>query len=173
LAESTGFDQFYQKVRITLLLSLIGSGYGDFNTQPYDESGNFVMVVQSGDFKLLKNISQDDHLDLLIHGALSSYHEDFASLKKFSDHLTFKTIGITADNIPSLGTLFLFKNEQDLRDLGYQLVSRKTRINMDHDYRRHNIMAAFNNIGNVRLIMPGQIFDLAHELHYSATDIDG
>ena len=28
-------------------------------------------------------------------------------------------------------------------------------------------MTAFSNIGNVRLIMPGEIFSLAKEFHYS------
>ena len=33
-------------------------------------------------------------------------------------------------------------------------------------YRRHNIQAAFNNIGNVRLVMPGQVFSTLRALRY-------
>jgi len=34
-------------------------------------------------------------------------------------------------------------------------------------------MTAFSNIGNVRLIKPGEIFSLTHELHYSPYAGDG
>jgi hypothetical protein len=50
--------------------------------------------------------------------------------------------------------IYLFKNAQDLQDLGYEIVSHRTRVNHDKEYRRFNIMTAFAKMGNVIVLNP-------------------
>lgn len=166
LAQSDTFEEFYQKVRITALQFLMERGAAKFDTTPY-KKGNLAIVAQSWDFSVVKDIEEKDTLDMLLKEKLQLFNDDFQSLKKFTEYLYFKNIQITPEEYGQLWTLFMFKNEQDLRDLWYELISWKTRINTDPDYRRHNIMTAFANIGNVRLIMPNETFSLGHELHYT------
>ncbi len=163
--ESKNFEEFYQKIRIDIMKFLLARWYMDFNIQPYQE-GNYAIKIQSWDFMVMKNIIEYDGLDRALHDALSWFTTNFDDIKTYERIMNFKPIGISSDAYENLWTLFLFKNEQDLRDLWYELISRKSRANVDRDYRRHNIMAAFHNIGNVRLILPGEIFNLAREIRY-------
>lgn len=172
LAQSSTFEEFYQKVRIHIIQFLMDGGYLDFTTQPY-ERGELSIRAQSWDFSVVKDIEKEDILDAFLDDQLQSFRDDFPSFKKFTEYLYFKNIQLTPEQSQKFWTLFMFKNEQDLRDLWYELISWKTRINTDPDYRRHNIMTAFNNIGNVRLIMPNQTFSIARELHYSPNASDG
>ncbi len=167
LDESDDFDQFSHKMRILLIQSLMDTQYPNFVNQPYREEGNFAIVEQSWDFKVLKNITTKDMLDTLLTNKLTLFRWDFTQIKKLNKHLKFSAINITVGEYDALWSIFLFRNEQDLRDLWYELVSRKSRINTDPDYRRRNIMAAFHNIGNVRLVMPGETFSTLRELHYN------
>jgi hypothetical protein len=164
LDESVDMRQFYDKVRIGVIQTLIDHQYPSFVTQPYQENGT--IIVQSWDFKVLKNVSQQDSLDQLLMPKLSWFMDDFVQIKKLKQHLQFNTITITSDEYAVLGDIFLFKTEADLRALWYELVSRKSRINTDVDYRRHNIQSAFNNIGNIRLLMPGETFSTLRALRY-------
>lgn len=165
LAQSDSFEQFYQKVRITTVQFLMERGYAKFSTIPY-KNGNLAISAQSWDFRVMKTIEEKDTLDMLLKDKLDLFADDFQALKKFADYLYFKNIQITPEEYEQLWIIFMFKNEQDLRDLWYELISWKSRKNVDREYRRHNIMAAFHNIGNVRLILPGETFNLAHEIHY-------
>jgi hypothetical protein len=53
----------------------------------------------------------------LLKDKLQVYKDDFENVSRFANYLNFKNIGITTGEYEKLGTLFLFKNEQDLRDL--------------------------------------------------------
>lgn len=168
LDESEDFDEFYRKVRIAFITSLMHSHYSDFNTKPYQQWLNAIREM-SGDFKMFKDIQAKDNLDKLLESKLSLFQPDFTQIKKLNKHLEFTSIDITAEEYENLWTLFFFKNEQDLRDLWYVLVSRRSRVNTDREYRRYNIATAFSNIGNVRLIMPGEIFSISREFRYSTS----
>lgn len=162
---SPNFESFYQKVRIDIMKFLLQQWYMNFDTTPYQE-WNYAIVVQSWDFKVIKDIVQNDGLDHLLNISLSGFKAGFDEISRFGEYLDFKTLGITSGDYQNLWTLFMFKNQQDLRDLWYELISWKSRKNIDREYRRYNIMAAFHNIGNVKLILPGETFNLAHEIHY-------
>ncbi len=166
LNESITFDAFYQKMRISFVQFLMDKRYTSFNTQPYAHEGNNAIILNSWDFNIVKNIAKKDNLDVLLEQKLSLFQSGFDQLKKFGTYLDFTDINITSQEYQNLWTVFLFKNQQDLSDLWYTLVSRRSRINNDPEYRRYNIKTAFNNIGNVRLIMPNEIFSVTHE--YSA-----
>lgn len=165
LSQSQNFETLYQKVRIDVVKFLMERWYVNFNTQPYQE-GNYAMVVQSWDFKVIKDITEHDALDALLEDALSGFKHNFGDIKTYGSYLDFKSIEIGPEKYWQLWQLFLFKNKQDLLDLWYELISWKSRKNIDREYRRHNIMAAFHNIGNVRLILSGETFNLASEIHY-------
>ncbi len=166
LSGSQWFEDFYKKVRITIMRSLIDQGYMNFNNEPYQE-GNLAINIQTWDFHVIRDISENDTLDVILHGILSGFATDFENIKTYGDYMDFKSIGITLEEYSQLWTLFLFKNEQDLRDLWYELISWKIRENVDKEYRRYNIMTAFKNIGNVRLIMPNETFNLTDEIRYT------
>lgn len=172
LQGSESFESFYQKIRIDIVKFLFEKQYSRFNNQPYGEL-NWAILEQSWDFKIVKDIEEEDGLDVLLHNKLQIFKDDFDSLKNFEDYLNFKEIAITTGEYNQFWTLFMFKNEQDLRDLWYELISWKSRINTDRDYRIYNIKTAFNNIGNVRLIMPSETFVLGRELHYNPNFEDG
>ncbi len=166
---SPSFEQFYHKIRIALIKSLMEGGYSGFNNEPYPK-GSLSIIAQSWDFKVVKNIEGDDGLDIFLKNNLSGFQNYFESIQKSVALLDFKNIEITTGTYAQLWALFMFKNEQDLRDLWYELISWKSRTNTDPDYRKHNIKTAFNNIGNVRLIMPDETFSLAREFHYSSSN---
>lgn len=173
LDESNSFDEFYRKLRISLISFLIENQYTHFVDQPYQEAWNAAIVEFSWDFKVLKAIETKDMLDTLLTNKLTLFKRDFTQIKKLNKHLEFSPITITAQEYQNLWPVFLFKTEQDLKELWYELISRKARTNTDVDYRIHNIFTAFKNIGNVRLIMPGETFSLARELHYNPNLQDG
>ncbi|MFA6256556.1 MAG: VanW family protein [Candidatus Absconditabacterales bacterium] len=170
LTASQSFDDFFHKLRITILKFMIDNGYKDFNDQPYQRNGNLAIIAQSGDFHVLKNIEANDALDVFLEDKLTGFQDNFFDVQQYGKYLGFKPITISTGEYAQLQNIFLFKNEQDLRDLGYELISWKTRTNTDPDYRRYNISTAFYNIGNVRLILSDEVFSLAHEFHYSASD---
>jgi len=62
----------------------------------------------------------------------------------------------TPKDIDKLSFVYLFKNKEDLEKLGYTLISNRERVNTDVEYRRFNIKTAFDQIGPVRIIMPGE-----------------
>lgn len=170
---STTFDEFYQKVRSDVIQYLVSQRYSAFNIKPYTTGWDYALMVVSWDFIVMKDIQDNDNLDLLLNSKLSVLQNEFIALKKYKQYFSFKNISFTQEEYNNLWTLYLFKNEQDLRDLWYTLVSWRSRLNADKDYRRHNIRAAFKNIGNVRLIMPNETFDLVQEVHYNPLAPDG
>jgi len=60
----------------------------------------------------------------------------------------------------------LWKNQEELRLLGYEVVSSRYRTNTDPSYRRHNIVTAFNYLGNIIVLNPGESFDYLASIHY-------
>ena len=166
LNNSQVFEDLYHAVRIDVLKFLIQEKYENFNNEPYMKWA-LSIIQQSWDFQILQDITIDDALDILLQKKLQGFTDDFGATKLFKNFISFKAISISTGEYEQLWKLFLFKDEQDLRDLWYELISWRSRINADPDYRRHNITTAFYNIGNVRLIMPGEVFSIGQELRYS------
>lgn len=167
LDTSSSFEEFYRQLRIDIIRYLLDTNSTDFFVRPYDWQVNSAIIVESWAFKVLDPIESDDGLDILLSKKLDDFASNFTSLKWYLSSLEFTSLQISSEEISQLGSLYLFKNEQDLKDLWYELVSWKSRINQDVDYRRHNIMAAFHNIGTIRLLMPGEVFSTLKEIHYN------
>ncbi len=168
LRDSQNFSDFVHNVRMDILEFIMANGYKDFITQPYPTDGDFAIYAQSWDYYVSSPIQKDDALDKLLHDKLNDFQNEFSNIQAYAKFLEFKPIYITTADYALLKDLYLFKDEQDLRDLWYELVSRKTRINSDKDYRRHNISTAFSNMGNVRLILSDEVFSLTTAFHYSS-----
>ena len=115
LAESKDFDEFYRNIRVAIVGSLIERQYPLFVTQPYQENGQ--IVVENGDFVVRKAITWQDSLDVLLSSKLALFKNDFVQIKKLKKHVLFTTIDITSEEYDVLREVFLFKTEQDLRDL--------------------------------------------------------
>ena len=60
----------------------------------------------------------------------------------------------------------LFQSTEDLRQLGFQVVSYRSRINNDDRFRRENIRQAFFQFGNIRIINPGEEVSFYHNIAY-------
>lgn len=63
----------------------------------------------------------------------------------------------------------LFQSIEDLQQMGYEVVSFRTRINKDQGYRRHNIATAFHLFGNIRVVNPWQILSFYKNIDYDPT----
>jgi len=168
LLDSQSFDEFVHKVRIDILEFIMANGYKDFVAQPYPTDGDFAIYAQSWDYYVSSPIQESDALDVLLQDKLSTFQNDFSNIQAYAKFLEFKTVRINTTEYAQLKNLYLFKDEQDLRDLWYELISRKTRTNTDKDYRRHNISTAFSNLGNVRLILSDEVFSLTTAFHYTS-----
>lgn len=166
LDETESYQSFIAKIRTTLVQSLLQENYANFIDKPYGKEWNSAIVVTWSDFIFTKNIEKRDSLDDLIDEKFSFFSWDFAEIKKYKELITFQTLQISTEDIKNIWSIYLFRTEQDLRDLWYQLISWRTRINKDKDYRRHNIKTAFENIWNVRILLPQQTFSLQKEFHY-------
>ena len=109
-------------------------------------------------------IVQDD-LDVLLLKKIEEVYAHRSRFGKFSEP-SFEEITRTDEDFQQLKTVYLFKTEEDLKDLGYVVSSYRTRINDDAARRSQNIMISYRNIGNVRVLNPQQQLSFMDEIHY-------
>lgn len=111
-------------------------------------------------------VVQDD-LDILLLKKIEELYDHRSRFGKFSEP-SFDELILTSGDIQQLKTVYLFKNEQDLKDLGYVVSSYRTRINNDADRRKDNIYISYRNIGNTRVINAHQQLSFMDEIHYDS-----
>jgi len=149
LKSAVSKDEFLETMRTMVISQLIQSGYDGFNQRPFGTADNSGLLNDGYADQVFVStpIYQDDVLDLYLN-----------------DQLRDVVLGDTMDAdlmiSPSVYNAWkwkvqLFKNTEDLEALGYQVVSHRVRINSDTGYRRANIAQAFNQIGHVRVLNPG------------------
>jgi VanW like protein len=63
----------------------------------------------------------------------------------------------------------LFQSADDLKQLGYDVVSYRSRVNTDKAYRRENIQTAFAFFGPIRVINPGEVVSYYKNIWYDPT----
>lgn len=139
------WNPVYHEVRQALIRQLIAKGFDRFVTKPY-AYGLWMVTTDDANWKqwsIGQSILTDDSLD--------DYLNDF--LKKEGNH--WKDIRIDPEVYTAREWLYLFKDASDLETLNYQVVSHRTRKNTDAEYRRYNIAKAFEEIGHVRVLNPG------------------
>lgn len=99
-------------------------------------------------------IEDYDDLDLIIDNAM-------VKIWSGSQDIMFSKVDIQA-----LRPIYLWKNEDELRSLWYKIASSRYRSNNDPAYRRHNIVTAFNSLGNIIVLNPGDSFDYLASIWY-------
>lgn len=117
------------------------------------------------DYVVKTNISLQDDLDVL----LAKKMKEQPAARSFFAQLTNTSsdaLVLSTGEIKQLKKVYLFKNEKDLKDLGYVVSSYRTRINNDADRRKNNISISYWNIGNVRVLNPQQQLSFMDEIHY-------
>ena len=108
---------------------------------------------------------QDD-LDILLSKKIEEIYANRSWLQRFSEP-SFATILLTEEDIRALETVYFFKSQADLEAMGYVVTSFRTRINKDPKWRQSNIMISYRNMGNVRVLHPGQVLKFMDEIHYN------
>mgnify|MGYP002083917467 CR=1 FL=1 len=137
--------QFLHAIRQYIIPRLVATWFTKFSSKPYGQSTG-LYVDTDGQF-YVDPITLRDDLDAYL-----------ASRWKTNKQTDAKNISLyfTPKEIDKLWFVYLFKNKEDLEKLWYTLVSNRERINTDVEYRRFNIKTAFDQIGPVRILMPGE-----------------
>lgn len=146
LSTSTDPDAYIAQMRRLLISQLVDKWFAGFVQQPYgvtDTSGLLVADVWSDSVFVQTDLQATDPLDMYLQ-------------QHFADMTDVQDISLS----PSMykdraGQIHLFRSTQDLQALWYSLVSHRTRTNTDEAYRRINISTAFDQIGHVRVLNPG------------------
>lgn len=159
-------EELLQDLRIQAIQQLIDKKFDHFVTMPFGPGNENMHLTWSmtypeypGYFVNTGIVVQDD-LDILLEKKIEE-QPYFAKLS--IDENTFTTW-----DIEQLQKVYLFKNEQDLKNLWYVVSSYRTRTNTDskESGRRDNIAISYRNIGNVRVLNPWQGLSFMDEIHY-------
>lgn len=143
----------HQIIRLSIIKQILTRNIVTFTQTPYSRNANFAVTVRSGSV-VTTDIDTRDDLDLIIDNAL------------YKARSGNQNIVFSKTDIQALGPIYLRKSSQDLIDLGYQVVSSRYRTNYDASYRRHNIITAFQHLGHVRVLNPGDKFAYLASVDY-------
>lgn len=158
----------YQDLRIHVIQKLIEKGFGRFVTMPLGPGSNFLHLSWSQtypeypEYYMTTWIILRDDLDVFLEEKLQNHAIGRDDVIMFVS----KYIFLNESELNQLQKVYLFKNEQDLKDLWYVVSSYRTRINNDAAWRKDNIFISYRNIGNVRVLNPQQTFSFMDEIHY-------
>ena len=145
-ANATDTNATIAQMRRLLISQLIDAGFDWFAQKPYgsaDSSGLLLSDVSTNSVFVDTPLQVVDPLDMYLE-------LQFADLSSLTD------ISIPPSTYNNrAGQIQLFKTTEDLKALWYTLVSHRTRTNNDAAYRRTNIATAFEQIGHVRVLNPG------------------
>ena len=160
-------------LRIQAIQSLIEKGFDKFETMPFGPGSDFLHLTWNQvypnypEYYMNSGINVQDDLDELLLKKMNELYANRSWLEKFSDP-SFDALTLTDEDIQQLKTVYLFKTEQDLKDLGYVVSSYRTRINNDANRRKDNIFISYRNIWNVRVLNTQQRFSFMDEIHYDS-----
>lgn len=141
-------------IRTEIIKQILDKQVVSFIQRPYkSRNSNYGVTIR--DNKIVSSaIEESDDLDLIINNAL-------IRIRSGNQNLTFAKKDFVA-----LGPIYLWKNEQELQSIGYQVVSSRYRTNNDPSYRRHNIYTAFNFLWNIKVLNPWESFNYLWSIHY-------
>lgn len=143
----------HQIIRTFIIDQVLDNLVFSFIQKPFTQNANYALTVRSGSI-VSTDISAQDDLDMLID----------SKLRKFWSQA--KSISFTKDELLGLGSIYLRKNAQDLKDLWYEVLSSRYRTNYDPAYRRHNILTSFWFLGHTRVLNPGESFVFLGSISY-------
>jgi len=171
LINSKDYAEFYQQVRILIISQMVEDWFDRFVTMPYNPgTGKMVLsgttvYPEYPDFVVKQHIVKEDSLDVFLRDVIVQKRFQVASALVYGDVSLLKDfeINVSQDNIDQWNNIFLFKNNQDLHDLGYVVSTYRIRTNNDPYYRRRNIFVSLRNMGNVRVMNIGDEFSFLNE----------
>lgn len=164
-------DSVLHTLRIQAIQALIASGFDRFVTMPLGPGSDFLHLTWSQvypeypGYYVTTGVTVQDDLDLLLSKKIEELYAHRSRFGRFSAP-DFDEIVWTDTDIQQLKTVYLFKTEQDLKDLWYVVSSYRTRTNNDADRRKDNIFISYRNIGNVRVLNSDQQLSFMDEIHY-------
>lgn len=164
-------ETLVQSLRIQAIQQLIDKKFDHFVTMPFGPGNDNIHLTGSltfpdfPEYTVHTGIQLQDDLDILLEKKIQDFDADrpfYAGLVKYSTD----NLALTDEEIAQLQHVYLFKNEQDLKDLWYVVSSYRTRVNNDAAWRKTNISISYRNIGNVRVLNPQQQLSFMDEIHY-------
>lgn len=164
-------NQLAQTLRIQAIQLLIQNKFDRFVTMPFGPGNDNMHLTWSQvypdypEYTVNTGIDLEDDLDILLKKKILKFNNNrpfYSSLTKFStDNFT-----LNEEEINQLQNVYLFKSQQDLKDLWYVVSSYRTRTNNDAAWRKDNIAISYRNIGNVRVLNTQQQLSFMDEIHY-------
>lgn len=166
-------DLFFQTLRIQAVQQLIDKKFDHFVTMPFGPGNDNIHLSGSTSYPdfpsytVHTGIQYIDDLDTLLEKKIQSMDSArpfYVSLAKYSvDHFFLDN-----EEITQLQKVYLFKNDADIKALGYVVSSYRTRVNNDDAWRKDNIAISYRNIGNVRVLNTQQQLSFMDEIHYDS-----
>ncbi len=144
------------QVRKLILQQLISQWFTGWATRPrVGTTNNMLTSIGTGTYDIRYPIESTDELDVLLQDLMDRYAVIPLDPARRTN-IKMEDIIIRESDWRGWSDIYLFKNATDLQDLGYEIVSHRTRVNQDKEYRRFNIMTAFAKMGNVIVLNPWQ-----------------
>lgn len=141
-------------IRSAIIKQIYNRWVATFIKTPYkSRNSNYWVTIRNNQI-VATPIEDYDDLDLIIDNAM-------VKIRSGNQDLVFRKVDIQA-----LRPIYLRKNEQELQSLGYEVVSSRYRSNSDPSYRRHNIVTAFNYLGNIIVLNPWDSFNYLDSINY-------
>jgi hypothetical protein len=128
-------------------------------------TNNMLTSIGTGTYDIRYPVESTDSLDTLLQDLIDRY----AVLPldpALRTNVKTEEIIVREWDWRERSDIYLFKNTTDLQDLGYEIVSHRTRVNRDKDYRRFNIMTAFAKMGNVLVLNPWQSLQYLRDIEF-------
>lgn len=165
LQTSESYHEAHTRIRLLILQQMISKGFSGFISTPISDGNEKLSLLTNtgfADFILLEDIPETDSLDNLVLNKIAQYRNIISQIS------SPRWLEITQKEYDTLNNIYLFKSNEDLYNLWYELVSYRYRNNNDAEYRRHNINLAFSRIGNVRIINPSETFSFQDTIRQSS-----
>lgn len=121
--------------------------------------------IGTGEFALRYAVESRDELDIYLDDVLEQYRS-LPLDPALRDDIDTKDITIKSRKRRDRSDINLFTQTSDLKALWYEIVSHRTRVNRDKEYRRYNIMTAFAKMGNVLVLNPWQTVSYLNDIDY-------
>ena len=155
-------------LREFMIQQFLQQWFTGFVSKPYEWSEDSVHITtwdNSFTWDLIVEAIPEttDQLDLYISDFLASYNDTEYQIHK-------KPFLVDEQTYQSRTGINLFRDVQDLHDMGYRVVSHRARVNKDAEYRRHNISTALKEFGSVRVVQPGEELSFIDEINYDPAE---
>lgn len=152
----------FSDIRNSIIDHMVSLSFTWFVSRPYETFDAEYWIQLSGGYLwelFVEPISVQDDLDEFISNFFSEFDETNYIVNKKPFHLSeVQLLNWTG--------VFYYKNQHDLEKRWYDVLSHRTRINTDKEYRRHNISTALNELWTPLLLFPWDQIDFLTAIWY-------